>query len=63
MTQMPRNEGRSRIKQIWRESGKVFISFLRSCAIRSEFQSKRNKRFDMVPGNFEKVRDDKAVPL
>ena len=22
-----------------------------------------NKRFDMVPGNFEKVPDDKAVPL
>ena len=55
------------MKQLWREGGKVFVIFLRSCAIRSEFkqeyESKMNKRFDIVPGNFEKVPDDKALPL
>ena len=45
------------------ESGKVFVIFLRSCVIRSECQSKINKRFGMVPCNFEKVSNDKAVPL
>ena len=67
MTHMPRNEGRPRMKQLWREGGKVFVVFLRSCAIRSEFKqeckSKINKRFDIVPGDFEKVPYDKALPL
>ena len=67
MSHMPRNEGRPRMKQLWREGGKVFDIFLRSCAIRSEFKQecngKINKRFDIVPGNFEKVPYDKALPL
>ena len=67
MTHMPRNEGRPRMKQLWREGGKVFVIFLRICAIRSEFKQeckrKINKRFDIVPGNFEKVPYDKGLPL
>ena len=55
------------MKQLWREGGKVFVIFLRSCAIRSEFKqeckSKINKCFDIVPGDFEKVPYDKALPL
>ena len=55
------------MKQLWREGGKVFVIFRRSCAIRSEFKqeckSKVNKRFDIVFGDFEKVPYDKALPL
>ena len=60
MTHMPRNEGRPRMKQLWWEGGKVFVIFLRSCA---RCKSKINKRFDIVPGDFEKVPYDKALPL
>ena len=63
MTHMPRNEEETFHQKLWWESRKVFVIFLRSCAIRSECQSKINKRFDMVPGSFERVPDDNAVPL
>ena len=63
MTQMPPNEGEISNQTSLAESGKVFVSFLRSCAIRLECQSKINKLFDMVPGNFEKGPDEKAVHL
>ena len=56
---MPRNEWE--VSHQTALEGKVFDRFLRSCAIRSEIskQDKQTFRY-IVPGNFEKVPDDKA---
>ena len=62
MTNMPRNEREASHQTALAGKREGIRHFLRSCAIR-ECQSKINKRFEMVPGNFEKVPDDKAVPL
>ena len=65
MTHMPRNEGEISSHQTAlagkREGIRQFPSKI--CDQIRMHQSKVNKRFDMVPGNFEKVPDDKAVPL
>ena len=63
---MPRNEGEISHQTALAGSAKVFVSFLGSFANCDQIRmysskSKVNKRFDMVPGNFEKVPDDKAV--
>ena len=61
---MPRNEGEISHQTALagkREGIRQFPSKLCD-QIRLSKQDK-NKRFDVVPGNFEKVPDDKVVPL
>ena len=62
MAHMPRNEGEISHQTAMagkKECIRQFPSQL--CDKVRMYHSKVNKRFDMVPGNFEKVPDDKAV--
>ena len=53
---MPPNEEETlHQNNLWRESEKVFVLLLRSCATRSVWPSKMTKDFEIVPGSFEEV--------